>query len=205
MAITAAICTSYKGEALQGTHTSANTYKIALYTSAATLDKTTTVYSATNEVSGTGYSAGGATLAGFSVTTLGQWAILTFNDPSWASSTITARGALIYNSSQTNKAVGVLDFGADKSSSNGTFTVDLGNSTTSSASITFATTTLTRAAGDFVADGYQIGHTIVTDDATNPGPYVITGVSTTVLTCSGASMTAGGPRTVSIKSVVLAW
>lgn len=124
MAITSAFCTSAKSEFLQGTHTSADTYKIALYTSAATLDATTTAYSATNEVSGTGYTAGGTTLTGFSVTTSGTTAILDFTtDPAWANSTITARGALIYNSTKTNKAIAVYDFGADKTSSNGTFTV----------------------------------------------------------------------------------
>ena len=124
MAITSAFCTSAKGEFLQGTHTSADTYKIALYTSAATLDSTTTAYAATNEVSGTGYSAGGTSLTGFTVTTSGTTAILDFTtDPSWANATITARGALIYNSTKSNKAVAVLDFGSDKTSTSGTFTV----------------------------------------------------------------------------------
>lgn len=126
MAITAAICNSYKQELFSGTHTSAHTYKIALYTSAATLSKSTTAYAATNEVSssGTNYSAGGATLSGFSVTLDGDTAILDFTtDPTWATSSITARGALIYNSSAANKAVAVLDFGADITSTNDTFTV----------------------------------------------------------------------------------
>ena len=125
MAITSAFCTSAKSEFLQGTHTSADTYKIALYTSAASLDATTTAYTATGEVAnGNGYATGGTTLTGFSVTTSGTTAILDFTtDPSWANSTITARGALIYNSTKTNKAVAVYDFGADKTSSNGTFTV----------------------------------------------------------------------------------
>ena len=124
MAIQQAIATSFKAEILQGIHDSADTYKIALYTSAATLDATTTAYSATNEVSGTGYTAGGQVLSGFNVTTSGTTAILDFTtDPSWANATITARGALIYNSSKTNKAVYVLDFGSDISSTNGVFTV----------------------------------------------------------------------------------
>ena len=202
MAITAAICTSYKADLFNGAQLAADTYKAALFTSAATLDKTTTVYGAANEASGTGYTAAGATLNGFTVSTLGAWAILSFTDASWPSSTITARGVLIHNTTRT-KACVVLDFGADKSSSAGTFTIDFGNATTSAASITFAATTLTRAAGDFVADGYQVGHTILTDDAINPGPYVITTVATTVLTCSAASMTAGGPRTVTIKEAVI--
>lgn len=124
MPITSAFCTSAKVDFLQGTHASADTYKIALFTSAATLDASTTAYSATNEASGTGYTAGGSTLTGFSVTSSGTTAILDFtSDPSWPNSTITARGALIYNSSKSNKAVAVYDFGSDKSSSNGTFTV----------------------------------------------------------------------------------
>ena len=126
MAITQAIATSFKAEILQGIHDSADTYKIALYTSAATLGASTTAYSATNEVVGTGYTAGGATLSGFNVTTSGTTAILDFaTDPSWANASITARGALIYNSSKSNKAVYVLDFGSDITSTNGTFAVTL--------------------------------------------------------------------------------
>ena len=124
MAITAAVCSSYKQEILQGTHSSADTYKIALYTSTATLDATTTAYTATNEVSGTGYTAGGATLSGFTVSGSGSTAWLDFTtDPTWAAATITARGALIYNSSKTNKAVAVLNFGSDVTSTASTFTV----------------------------------------------------------------------------------
>lgn len=127
MAITAAICNSFKQELLAMTpHTAADTYKIALFTSSATLSKATTAYSTTNEVSGTGYSAGGATLSGFSVSLDTDTAILDWTtDPTWASSTITARGALIYNSSRSNKAVAVLDFGSDITSTAATFTVTL--------------------------------------------------------------------------------
>lgn len=123
MAITSAVCDSYTQELLSGTHASADVYKIALFTSAATLSAATTAYAVTNEVSGTGYSAGGATLTGFATSLDTGVAILDFADPSWATSTITARGALIYNSSKTNKAVAVLDFGSDIASTNGTFTV----------------------------------------------------------------------------------
>ncbi len=124
MAITAAVCDSYTQEILSGTHTNTDTYKIALFTSAATLSAATTAYAVTNEVSGTGYTAGGATLVGFTTSTDTGVAILDFTtDPAWASATITARGALIYNSSKTNKAVAVLDFGSDITSTNGTFTV----------------------------------------------------------------------------------
>jgi hypothetical protein len=126
MAITAAICNSFKQEILQGVHEAADTYKIALYTSAATLNKDTTAYSATNEASGAGYTAGGADLAGFSVTIDGDTAILDWTtNPSWADATITARGALIYNSTQGNKAVAVLDFGGDITSTSAPFTVTL--------------------------------------------------------------------------------
>jgi hypothetical protein len=128
MAITAAFCNSFKQELLAMTpHTAADTYKIALFTSAATLSKSTTAYAATNEVGNSGtYAAGGGTLVGFSVTLDTDTAILDWTtDPAWTSATITARGALIYNSSQTNKACAVLDFGSDITSTNGTFTVTL--------------------------------------------------------------------------------
>lgn len=127
MAITAAICNSFKNELLAMTpHTAADVYKIALFTSAATLSKATTAYAATNEVSGTGYTAGGATLAGFTPGLDTDTAYIDWTtDPTWPTSTITARGALIYNSSRSNKAVAVLDFGSDITSTAGTFTVQL--------------------------------------------------------------------------------
>lgn len=126
MPITSAICTSYKAEVLQGVHEAADTYKIALFTSAATLDASTTTYSGTNEVpNGSGYTTGGATLTGFAVATSGTTAYLDFDDASWAAATITARGALIYNSSQGDKAVRVIDFGSDITSTNGTFAVTM--------------------------------------------------------------------------------
>lgn len=124
MAITAAITNSYKQEILNGIHGSADVFKIALFTSAATLSATTTAYAATNEVVGTGYTAGGMTLAGFTVSGSGSTAWLDFTtDPVWNNASITARGALIYNASKSNKAVAVLDFGADKTSTDGPFTV----------------------------------------------------------------------------------
>ena len=126
MAIIQAIPTSFKAEILQGIHDSADTYKMALYTSAATLGAATTAYTTTNEVVGIGYTAGGVTLSGFNVTTSGTTAILDFTtDPFWENATITARGALIYNSSKSNKAVYVLDFGSDITSTNGTFAITL--------------------------------------------------------------------------------
>jgi hypothetical protein len=134
MAITQAMCTSFKVDLLNGIHafgttvaragTTADTMYMALYTSAATLDDTTTAYSATNEVSGTGYVAGGQALSVSQVpTSSSTTAFLSFSDETWTSSTITARGALIYNSTQSNKSVAVLDFGSDKTSTAGDFTV----------------------------------------------------------------------------------
>lgn len=124
MPITQAMCTSFKAELLDGIHDlNTDTIRIALYTSAATLDATTTVYSASNESSGAGYTAGGNTLTGAAISTSGTTAIVDFADTSWTSATITARGALIYNSSKANRAIAVLDFGSDRSSSAGTFTI----------------------------------------------------------------------------------
>ena len=128
MAISQAVCTSFKVEILTATHnftaSTGHTFKIALYTSATTLGAATTAYGVpTNEVTGTGYSAGGNTLTSVTPTSSGTTAICDFADTSWTTATITARGALIYNSSASNKAVGVLDFGSDQTSTAGTFTI----------------------------------------------------------------------------------
>lgn len=141
MAIDQAMCTSFKQEILQGIHNftsgsgggtttttgSGNTFKIALYTSSASLGAGTTAYTTSNEVSGTGYTAAGNTLTNVTPTTSSTTALTDFADTTWSSSTITARGALIYNSSNAagsaNRAVVVLDFGADKTSTSGDFTV----------------------------------------------------------------------------------
>lgn len=96
--------------------------KIALYTSSATIDNSTTAYSATNEVSGTGYTAGGNTLAP-TVTQIGNYAVLDFADTSWTSASFTCRGALVYNSSKSNKSIFVLDFGTNKTVTAGTLTI----------------------------------------------------------------------------------
>lgn len=125
MAITAAMCNSFKLDQLNGLHQAADVYKIALYTSAATLSKATTAYTATGEASGTGYTAGGATLAGRTAQLFTDTACLDFTDPVWANATITARGALIYNATRANAAVAVFDFGADITSTAASFTVDL--------------------------------------------------------------------------------
>jgi hypothetical protein len=128
MAITQAVCNSFKTEILTGTHnftaSTGHTFKLALYTSSATLDKSTTAYSATNEVGNSGtYSAGGASLTSSTPTLSTDTAVCDFADVSFTSATITARGALIYNSSASNKAVCVLDFGSDKTSTAGTFSI----------------------------------------------------------------------------------
>ena len=127
MAISTAMCTSFKSELMSALHDfdnpGGNTFKIALYTSSATLGASTTAYSTSNEVSGTGYSAGGNTLTSVSPTTSGTTAYVDFADTTWSNSTITANGALIYNANSSNAAVVTLAFGSDKSSSNGDFTI----------------------------------------------------------------------------------
>ena len=128
MAITQAMCTSFKKELMEAKHnfllSGGDTFKIALYTSSATLSAATTAYSATNEVSGTNYSAAGNTLTRIDPSSSGTTAFTDFADTTWASSTITARGAVIYNDSASgDPSVIVLDFGADKSSSAGDFKI----------------------------------------------------------------------------------
>jgi hypothetical protein len=127
MPITQSMCTSFKQELLQGTHnfttTTGNVFKIALFTSAATLNATTTAYSTTNESSGTAYTAGGNTLTNVTPVTSGTTAFADFANTTWASSTVTARGCMIYNSSAANRSVLILDFGSDKTSTNGDFTI----------------------------------------------------------------------------------
>lgn len=129
MAITQAMVTSFKVGVLNGTFDfgtgTTQVFKIALFTSAATLDAATTAYSAINEVSGTGYTAGGNTLTILAnPASTGTTAFLDFADTTWPSATITARGALIYLADGvTNPAVAVLDFGADKTSTAGDFTI----------------------------------------------------------------------------------
>lgn len=136
MAISQVLCTSFKKELLEGTHNfGSHTFKIALYTSAATLNADTTVYSTDNEVSGTGYVANDKTLTVGTVASGDGVGFVNFSDATWASSSFTARGALIYNSSQGNKAVMVLDFGDDKTSNNSTFTVGMPANTSTAALI----------------------------------------------------------------------
>ena len=128
MAIAQTLCTVFKKALLDGeidfSADTAKTYKIALYTSAATLDASTTAYSATNEVSGTGYTAGGQALTITAPVISGTTAFVDFANPTWSSATITARGALIYDAGN-NAAVAVLDFGSDKVSSGGDFVINM--------------------------------------------------------------------------------
>jgi hypothetical protein len=139
MAIAQAMCSSFKQQILLGEHDmDTDTFKIALYTSAATLSAATTVYSTSDEVVGTGYTAGGNTLTGATVSLSGTTAFVDFSDSSWTTATITARGALIYTSSKANKAVAVLDFGSDKISTGGTFTVQFPVNDASSAIVRIA-------------------------------------------------------------------
>ena len=128
MAISQAMATSFKVQILGGdfdfSSGTAETFKIALFTSSATLDATTTAYATTNEVTGTGYTAGGNTLTiSANPASSGTTAFLDFADTTWSSATITARGALIYQSGGTNPAIAVLDFGSDKTSTAGDFTI----------------------------------------------------------------------------------
>ena len=121
-----AFCTSAKVGFLTGTYVPlTDTMKIALYTNAATLDATTTAYTTSGEVIGVGYTGGGNTLSGNAISFSGTTAWITFSDSSWTTATITARGALIYDSSKSDAAIAVLDFGADKTSTAGTFTVQM--------------------------------------------------------------------------------
>jgi hypothetical protein len=122
------LCTSFKVELLAGTHNfttgTGDTFKLALYDNSAAFTAATTAYTATNEVSGTGYSAGGGTLTNVTPTSSGTTAFIDFADLTFSTATITARGALIYNSSAAgNPAVCILDFGADKTSTAGDFTI----------------------------------------------------------------------------------
>jgi hypothetical protein len=128
MAITQAMCTSFKQALLDGemdfSSDTAQSYKIALYTSSASLDAATTAYTTSNEVTGIGYTAGGNTLSiSTNPTSTGTTAFLSFNTTTWSTATITARGALIYQAGGSTPAVAVLNFGSDKGSSAGDFQI----------------------------------------------------------------------------------
>ena len=139
MAITQAICNSFKQELLEGDHnfdTGGDVFKLALYTSSATLNSATTSFTTTNEVANSGqYTSGGGDLTGQNTSIASGVAIVDFANLSFTGVTLTARGALIYNTSSavTNAAVAVLDFGADKTATSGTFTVQFPAFTTAAA------------------------------------------------------------------------
>ncbi len=144
MAITQAMCTSFKKELLEGTHNFKNsggsTFKLALFTSSATLGASTTAYATSNEVSssGTNYTAGGNALTRVDPSTSGTTALTDFADLTFSTATITANGALIYNSSASDKAVIVLAFGGDKTSTAGDFTIQFPTADASNAIIRIA-------------------------------------------------------------------
>jgi hypothetical protein len=143
MAISQALCTSFKVELLTATHDfttiTGDVFKIALYTSSATLSAATTAYTTSGEVPSTGnYAAGGNALTNITPFASGTTGLTDFDDTTWTSATITARGALIYNSTKSNKAVGVLDFGGDKTSSSGNFTIIFPTASSSDAIIRIA-------------------------------------------------------------------
>jgi len=143
MAISTAMCTSFKQELLEAKHnflaSGGNTFKLALYTSSATLGAATTAYSATNEASGTGYSAGGAALTNIDPSSSGTTALTDFDDLTFSSATVTANGALIYNDTQAgDPAVCSLAFGGDKTSTAGDFTIQFPAADASNAIIRIA-------------------------------------------------------------------
>lgn len=157
MPITQAMCTSFKAELMLAVHdfrvTGGDTFKLALYTSAATIDANTTTYTTSNEVTGTNYTAGGGTLTRLGVVTSNNNAstgtgFTDFSDLTFANATITARGALIYNNTPsansnagttlTNAAVAALDFGSDKTSTDGDFTIIFPSATNTTAIIRIA-------------------------------------------------------------------
>ena len=144
MAITQAMCTSFKVALLNGemdfSSDTSQTFKIALFTSSATLSAATTAYSTTNEVTGTNYVAGGNTLTiAAAPASSGTTAFLDFADTTWSDATITARGALIYKVGGSNPAVEVLDFGGDKTSTTGDFTVQFPAADATNAIVRIAT------------------------------------------------------------------
>ena len=128
--------TSFKAELYEGIHDLIDdTIKIALFNANADLSASTTVYSTNQEVTGTGYTAGGNTLTGATVRSSGTTAYVSFDNTSWSSASFTSRGALIYNSSKANRSVAVLNFGSDKIVANGTLTIEFPSNDVTSAII----------------------------------------------------------------------
>ena len=141
MAITSAICSSFKQELLVEGHNLTNgsdSIKLALYTSSATLGATSTVYVTTGQSSGTNYSAGGQALTNVTPALSGTTAVCDFADETFSTATVTARGCLIYNSTNSNKALCAIDFGGDKTSTAGDFTVVFPSATATGAIIRLA-------------------------------------------------------------------
>lgn len=139
MSIQQGLTTSFKQQMVQGQQNlSSDTLKMALYTAFVTLGPSTTAYSTTNEVTGTGYTAGGVTMSGVTISTSTDGVVyINFDNVVWSNASFTVRGALIYNTSQSNASVAVLDFGADKTCSNQTFTVTMPTNTATTALIRF--------------------------------------------------------------------
>lgn len=134
--ITQTQTTSFKAELYQGIHNLlTDTIKIALYTADASLGEATTVYTSDSEITGTGYTAGGKTLSGATVSTASGVAYVSFSNIDWTSASFTCRGALIYNASKANRSVAVLNFGSDKTVSNNTFLITFPANTSTSAII----------------------------------------------------------------------
>lgn len=132
------MCSSFKQESWLGIHDlDTNTLKLALYTASADLSQATTVYTQTGEVVGAGYLAGGIPITGVQVLLSGTTAYVTFNNPVWSGASFTCRGGLIYNASKANRAIAVLDFGADKTAS-GTFTIQMPAASATTALLRFA-------------------------------------------------------------------
>lgn len=142
MAITSAIPTSFKQELLVGTHnftaSTGDAFKIALYTSSATLGAATTAFTTTGQASGTNYTSGGATATSVTPTTSGTTAICDFADLTFGTATVTARGMMLYNDTQADKACAVVDFGGDKTSTAGDFTIVFPSPTATGAIIRLA-------------------------------------------------------------------
>jgi len=142
MAITSAICSSFKQEVLVGTHnftaSSGNSFKLALYTSSATLGAATTAFTTTGQASGTNYTSGGSALTNVTPVLSGTTAVCDFADLTFGTATVTARGCMIYNDTQSDKAVAIIDFGGDKTSTAGNFTVVFPSPTATGAIIRLA-------------------------------------------------------------------
>ena len=136
MAIVQALANTFKEDLMDTTaNLEANTLKVALYDNTATLSSATTAYATANEVTGTNYTAGGEAMTGMAVTLDGSTAIFDADNVSWANATVTAQAALIYNGSFSNAAIAVLDFGGNKTSTNGTFEIQFPNANASTALI----------------------------------------------------------------------